>query len=114
MLTTIAPPKATAITRVKSTQRCVLLEDEVMRGDATSGAICVLGEAMKRHSYHPGNTNTIRKTGVVYRLFQLCPDRHILQEACQHRLAVIADRRGHDHAVRLQTAQFSRSQIGDN
>ena len=46
-------------------------------------------------------------------LLQPRPHRHVFQKSRQHRLAAL-QRRRHDHPIRLQPAQLSRSQIGDD
>ena len=39
-----------------------------------------------------------------FALLEFGSDRHIFQEACQHRLAFFAERRSHNHAIGFQTA----------
>src|SRR5579863_690354 len=46
-------------------------------------------------------------------LLQPCPNRHILEKACQYWLSAL-QRCGHDHAIGLQSAQFARSEVGDD
>src|SRR5450755_3060921 len=45
-------------------------------------------------------------------LLQPCSKRHVFEEACQNRDSVVAERGRHNHALRFQSAQLARCEIG--
>src|SRR5579863_401995 len=54
----------------------------------------------------------VGQTGVGC-LLQPCAFRHIFLERDQHWTASVADRRRHDHAVRLDATQLARLEVRD-
>src|SRR5579884_2010706 len=61
---------------------------------------------LRRQLFDPSRTSV----SAPHDLLQSRPERHIFQKACQHRPAALK-RRGQQHSVRLEAAQFAWSQI---
>src|ERR1700727_1205046 len=101
MLPSRGTANATSSTRPRSIHRWALLTEGVSGEIAILSSGCVMVEAMQPYSYHRYETNAISEKrkdlqcralgGPALLLFQLGPDRHVFQKACQHWQTIFAD-----------------------